>query len=282
MIQVNQRVGLIATPGAGKSTAAFTLLEKLRLGKYPIAVIDVKNEYGGLPNTAIIYASQQNAAKLIDELKQTNASCIIFMKDMTLARKRKWINKFLLEAQRESRDIPIMIVLDEVRLYAPQGANTVCKEAILDLAQGGRSQGYGCMLISQRCAKIDKDLLGSLTDLYIFKHYLPQDLKYLEDFIPKEKVKKLPDFKTGQAYHLNFQGSTIEEIQFIDNPRKKGGGTPAPTPVNPTAFKPGKKPREEKDKGTLIALIIGVIVILTIAGAVIFYLLRKRDEEEEG
>jgi len=258
------------------------MLEQLRINKYPMVILDHKNEYGGLPKTPILYASQTNAALLVRELKNTNASCVVFMKDLTLRKKRAWIKKFLLECQRESRDIPIMIVIEELRLYAPQKSSPICKEAILDLAQGGRSEGYGCLLISQRCAEVDNNVLGSLTDLYIMRHYLPRDLDYLKDFLSKGEVAKLPAFKKGQAYHLNLDQSTMTEVQFEDNPRKKAGGTPTPTQVEPTTMNiKGQKRKESKDpKWIAIALVVGAVIVFTIIGIIMFLMLRKEEGEE--
>ncbi len=282
-IEVNQRVGIVATSGAGKSNAAYTILEKLRIQKYPIVIMDHKNEYGGLPKTVILYASQTNAAALVNELKITNASVTVFMKDLTLKKKRKWISKFLLEAQRVSRDIPIMIVIEEARLYAPQSGNPSSKEPIMDLAQGGRSEGYGCLIITQRTSALDKNVLGSLTDLIIMRHVLPKDIEYLEDFVGRDKAQKVKHFQIGHAYHVDLERSQLEEIQFTKNENKKGGSTPQPTQVEPQAI--GLKQKPQKDpknpQWIVIGLVAAAIIIFTIIGIVLFFMMRKTPDDQE-
>lgn len=280
-IEVNQRVGIIATSGAGKSTAAYTLLEDLRNRKYPVCILDVKNEYGGLPKTSVIYASQTKADKLVHALKKTNASCVVFMKDFSIEKKKKWIGKFLKECHKISRDVPIMIAIEEIRLFAPQQKNPLSKEPIADLAQGGRSEGYGCLLISQRSADIDKSILGSLTDLFIMQHILNQDQEYCKKFIGKERAAQLPYLKKGQALHVDFQNSNITEVQFPNNPRKKGGQTIAPIAVEPAPLDLTNKKEKATGNGKWIIIggIIAMITIIAIIFIVIyFYINKDRDE----
>jgi hypothetical protein len=187
------------------------------------------------------------------------------------------------ECHRVKRDIPIMIVIEELRLFAPQKKHPVSKEPIEDLAQGGRSEGYGCLLISQKCQNIEKDVLSSLTDLFIMKHTIDQDIEYLSKYAGKGRAEKLPKFPKGHAFHINYRESgEITEVQFPLNPNKKGGDTVQPTPVDPQPLEiKGKKKKKEKHESDVKYMVIGgivAIVVVVITVVIIVYLMIKGEE----
>src|SRR3990167_4634188 len=84
-----------------------------------------------------------------------------------------------------------------------------CKEAVERLIRLGRNRGYGCTLISQRPATIDKDVLSQCENLFVMRTVGSHDRKALEAWIEDKQVKEetvddflksLPGLPNGAAY----------------------------------------------------------------------------------
>ena len=70
------------------------------------------------------------------------------------------MGRFLKSCLHLPRKYPILIVIEEAHVYCPEkGKDTECKKAIQLLSSEGRSKGYGYLVISQNCAKLNKEPL---------------------------------------------------------------------------------------------------------------------------
>lgn len=60
----------------------------------------------------------------------------------------------------------------------------------------GRHRNIGVGLISRRIANLNKTAVSQAANLYLFNQYLPNDIRYLKEFIPDvESISNLPRFK---------------------------------------------------------------------------------------
>lgn len=259
-IDTISRVGAVGVSGSGKSNTTHIILEHLRENNMPICVLDHKNEYTGLPGVRKLKGSQ-DPEYLVNWLIKSNASVVVNLAKMSLAGKRKWVARFLLEALRRPRTVPIMIVIEELRLYCPYDENPPSKTPIIDLASGGRSEGYGCMLISQRCSKISKDAFSQLTDMLIHRHTFKTDIKWLSDWLGKEHGEKLSKFKTGEALYLDLDHGNIQQMQFPESDRKIRGQTPKAKSVHEKHVEEPVR-ASRKSPGGIDALPLVFVVIL--------------------
>ena len=69
------------------------------------------------------------------------------------------------------------MVIEEAHNYCPQNENTLCKKSLSTIASEGRKFGLGLMVISQRPAKIDKNVLSQCGTQIVLKVTNPNDLK---------------------------------------------------------------------------------------------------------
>lgn len=87
------------------------------------------------------------------------------------------LGTMLFEMRKAERIPPMILVLEEAHNYCPQTESTACKKSIITIASEGRKFGLGLMVISQRPAKIDKNVLSQCGTQIILKVTNPNDLK---------------------------------------------------------------------------------------------------------
>lgn len=108
--------------------------------------------------------------------------------------------KRLYERQAESK-FPIMQMIDEAARFAPQKMvyndklTPACLEAIEIVASEGRNYGIGLTLISQRSARLNKDVAELADVLMAFRIVGPNSIDAIMDWfgdhIPREKHREL-------------------------------------------------------------------------------------------
>lgn len=139
----------------------------------------------------------------IDELVQRGRASIIDMKGITpelqgiiVAR----VCEELFEARKVNKVPPVMLVVEEAHDFCPEkGYRKVASSDVLrTIASEGRKFGLGLMVISQRPARVDKNVLSQCGTQIILKVTNPNDIKALskglEGFTAEmsEEIKRLP------------------------------------------------------------------------------------------
>ena len=116
----------------------------------------------------------------IDDLIKKGMTTIINLKgvgpDIQQMIVKRW-STMLFELRKMDRIPPMMMVVEEAHNYCPQAENTACRKALGTIASEGRKFGLGLMVISQRPAKIDKNVLSQCGTQIILKVTNPNDLK---------------------------------------------------------------------------------------------------------
>ena len=73
----------------------------------------------------------------------------------------------------------------------------------------GRNRGMGYMVITRRLANVDKTAVGLSDHVFLYKLFLPNDVKYCEDFLTDEWAGQLP--KLGKYEYLYYaDGETVK------------------------------------------------------------------------
>lgn len=283
-----KRYGIIGTQGSGKSNSAWVLLNELRVKAHPIVILDHKGEYSTVPGCVQLKASQTGASALPLRLRNSNVSTVIDLRGHP--NNKAWVRDFITACLRLNRRVPMLVVIEEAHNYVPQkGKADGCRQAVNNLASEGRSLGYGLVIISQRCSKIDKDALTQCDALFIHNHHFKTDLDYLEDFIGKERRAMVQQLGTGQVLHLDMaEGYTYETFQMPKAPNKPIGGTPEPQKVQPNynqfyAPLPGQYPRgvisyaDYKPSKALAAVVIIVVVVAFVLAYLAYRGMNPRD-----
>lgn len=133
----------------------------------------------------------------------------------------------LFEMRKADRIPPMMLVLEEAHLYCPQAENVASKKAIITIASEGRKFGLGLMAISQRPAKVDRNVLGLCAMQIMLKVTNPNDLTAILDSVEgltsglEQDLASLPQ-GTAIMVGAGIQKPLIVEIR----PRETRHGVP--------------------------------------------------------
>ncbi len=132
----------------------------------------------------------------------------------------------LFELRKRNKIPPLMLVVEEAHNYVPQQGVAASSRILRTIASEGRKFGLGLCIISQRPAKIDKNVLSQCNTQIILKVTNPNDLRAIGNSVENltkgslEEIQRLP---IGVAL---VTGGTISMPLFVEiRPREtKHGG----------------------------------------------------------
>ncbi len=132
----------------------------------------------------------------------------------------------LFELRKRNKIPPLMLVVEEAHNYAPQQGKSSATKILRTIASEGRKFGLGLCIISQRPAKVDKNILSQCNTQIILRVTNPNDLKAIGNSVEGltkgslEEIQRLP---VGVAL---VTGGNISMPLFVEiRPREtKHGG----------------------------------------------------------
>lgn len=229
---VTQASAILGIRGSGKSTTARTMVEQAMRVNQRVVIIDPTDVWWGMkssrdgkkPGLPIVVLGGEHgdlplpetSGKLIaDFVVVGSQSTILSVRHLRKAAQIRFVTAFMeqlyfLKGKTKHRD-PLLIVIDECDTYVPQkprGDVARCIGAIEDAVKRGRAGGIGAILISQRPASVNKDVLTQVDTLVCHRVSAPHDRRAFADWIEahdtqgygKEFIATLPSLKTGQAW----------------------------------------------------------------------------------
>ncbi len=220
---------IIAKSGYGKSYTARVIIEEgLKLGNTFI-IIDPQEAYLNLENFDYIDAKNVKSAKGLGLLiSQSNKNVVISTKGLGIESQNKFLNAFLREYRKNIRKGIQTIVIDEAHKFAPEQNTTFSKDVVRAMFQENRSDGLGCIAITQRIARLDKTIISQANNNFIGRvtsHVDKNVIKqYLDDPDDILKISKLP---VGDFY---VQG--IDDIPLIVSVRESETEHSGSAPTN--------------------------------------------------
>lgn len=239
-----QTFAIIAIKGAGKTYAAKVMMENFSGAGVKFVALDptgvmwgLRTGTGGtgsgLTNVVIIggphgdYPLDPRAGALLADVAVDYAeSLVIDLSGVSKAQMREFAWRFaerLYLRQAESRR-PLHVFLDEADEWLPQrvtGEQARVLGAFDDLSRRGRSRGIGVTVITQRPARLNKDILTQCEALLIMrvigKHDRDAVKAWVDIYGDAEKQKELnrsiATLKNGEGYFWCPPWDTFERIQ---------------------------------------------------------------------
>ena len=116
----------------------------------------------------------------IDELVSKGKCTIINLKGTPPDIQELIVNRIctaLFELRKVGRIPPMMLVVEEAHNYCPQVGTTASSKIFRTIASEGRKFGLGLVIVTQRAAKVDKNVLSQCNTQVILKVTNPNDLK---------------------------------------------------------------------------------------------------------
>jgi len=137
----------------------------------------------------------------LDELIQKGKTTIINLRGTAPDIQELIVNRVgstLFELRKVGKIPPMMLVVEEAHNFCPQQGVVACSKIFRTIASEGRKFGLGLMIITQRAAKVDKNVLSQCNTQVILKVTNPNDLKAIAASIEgltngmEEEIQRLP------------------------------------------------------------------------------------------
>ena len=184
-------IAILGRKGSGKTFAAKGLVERLvRRGRRVIVIdpmgiwwglkLSADGEAAGLP-VVVIGGSQadipianhtaESGAQIARLLLATDVSAVVDVADMKRPANLAFVAGLLRELYESHDKQPLWIVLEEADIFAPQTSRGGEEKAVFAeveiLARRGRGRGFRLISITQRPARIHKDVLTQFDTLVV-------------------------------------------------------------------------------------------------------------------
>jgi len=222
---ITMRTALYGDSGAGKTTFARLVTEKVHEARHRFCAIDLKNDWYGLKSSAdgmsegipvVIFGGPRADVKLTipdeaqekdgssgpkvramahtlaDTIARIDQSAVIDLDSYSRTKQEKFLAPFLDRFYEINRD-PLLLVCDEADRYAPQKPMT--SPAIFslssseDIARRGRKRGIGSFWLTQRTAVLNKNVSEFANLVVVFRTPGSKDLAELEDRVGRIAAK---------------------------------------------------------------------------------------------
>jgi len=137
----------------------------------------------------------------IDDLVKKGKTTIINLKGAAPDIQELIVNRLctnLFELRKANKIPPMMLVMEEAHNFCPQQGKTSSTRILRTIASEGRKFGLGMTVISQRPAKVDKNIISQCNTQITLKVTNPNDLKAISASIEgltqsmEDEIQRLP------------------------------------------------------------------------------------------
>jgi len=135
------------------------------------------------------------------------------------------LSTLLFEMRKVGNIPPMVLIMEEAHNYCPQQGSALSSKALATIASEGRKFGLGLMVISQRPAKIDKNVLSQCGTQIILKVTNPNDLKAIASSVEGLTSGMIDEVQTMPIGMGMIVGAGIEAPLLVDiRPRESRHG----------------------------------------------------------
>jgi hypothetical protein len=224
-------VAILGIRGSGKTNTAGVIVEEATHAGIPSAVIDPTSAWWGIKSSAdgkepglpfYVFGGEHADVPLEPEAGEIMARfavdrrvpMVLDLGLMTKGKQLQFVGLFASTLYHKNRE-PLLVAIDETARFAPQNIRikdpsaSICLGAVEDLGALGRVRGLGSIIVGQRAAKINKDVLTQCHTLIVHQTNSPQDRKAIDDWIGEQYgngperdrfLAELPRLKRGEAF----------------------------------------------------------------------------------
>ncbi|MGB2982892.1 MAG: ATP-binding protein [Candidatus Bipolaricaulia bacterium] len=238
---IGQCIAILGIRGSGKSNTAGVIFEELLRNNYPMSIVDIEGEYFGLKESyevlvvgtgegVEIEIDADSAGEIAQVSMEQNVPVVLDLSGFLSEERTEVLKAYLSSlwnlAGRLRR--PYIIGIEEAHEFIPQSVKTELKEMIARIALRGRKRGLGGIIVSQRSAKVEKDVLSQAGILFLHRVVHEVDMRVYGELLPwrKSEVKEIiGSLDTGDCIYLN--GESILPIYVRERSTFHAGFTPS-------------------------------------------------------
>ena len=191
---IQSRLFVQAAPGGGKSYVLRRVLEQTH-SRIQQIVIDPEGELVTLAEQfdyLVLAADSEEtplrtaaAGELARTLWKSGHSVVLCLESMEVERMQEFVGAFLsgLMTTRKEDWTPLLLVIDEGQLFAPQQDKSESKKPMLDVAARGRKRGICPVVATQRVSQIHKGVVAHMQNYLIGLTTLDTDVERAADLL---------------------------------------------------------------------------------------------------
>lgn len=239
---VTQTFVLFGKRGSGKSNTGTVLAEEM-FRVAPFVVLDPIDAWWGLKASfdgkgeglgVYIFGGPHGDLPLDPAAGELMANVfiehripmVLCMKGWTVGDRSRFVTAFALRMLNANNRVPVHIFLEEADAFVPQQPTpreTEMLGAMERLVRWGRQEGIGCTLITQRSAKVNKDVTTQAETLIAHRTIGPQDRDAIDRWIKyhasgserQEILSTLASLPDGKAWVWSPEWlGLLERVQF--------------------------------------------------------------------
>ncbi|MCW2309678.1 ATP-binding protein [Rhodobium gokarnense] len=236
-------IAILGKKGRGKTYTAKGIVERLLDLKRRVLVLDPLSTWWGLRSSADgtgegypvaviggpkadLPLSEAIGTPLARIIAENNMPTVIDMGEMRKAAWQRLVGDLLEELWITNRD-PLWIVLEEADVFAPQtpgkqDASTRVLGEVDRIARRGRAYGFRLISITQRPARINKDVLTQLSTLVALGVTSPQDRDAIKAWVDgnadndraREVIESLASLSVGEGWVWSPDHAILDRVSF--------------------------------------------------------------------
>ncbi len=238
---IGQCVAILGIRGSGKSNTAGVIFEELLQNNYPLSIVDIEGEYFGLKEKyeVLVVGTGEGveieidahcAGEIAHVSMEQNVPVVLDLSGFLSEERTELLKAYLSSLWNLAGKLrkPYMIGIEEAHEFIPQGVKNELKEMIARIALRGRKRGLGGIVVSQRSAKVDKDVLSQAGMLFLHRVVHEVDMRVYGELLPwrKSEVKEIiGSLDTGDCIYVN--GDNILPIYVRERSTFHAGFTPS-------------------------------------------------------
>lgn len=238
---LRQHLAIVGKTGSGKTYAAKGLVEGLLDAGRRVCVLDPTGAWWGLRSSAdgrkpgyavTVFGGEHADVQLTERagfalgelLGREHLPAIVDLSDLLLSERHRFVERFA-EAIFRTNKAPLHLVVDEADEFAPQSPLPDTKRmlgAIDRIVRRGRIKGFRVVLISQRPAVINKNVLTQANAMIAMRLPSPQDRKAIEAWVQgqadadkgREVLSTLARLRRGEGWVWAPELDVLERTVF--------------------------------------------------------------------
>ena len=237
---LGESVAVLGIKGSGKSNTAAVLTEELLAARVPVCVIDIAGEYAGLkeryPDLFVVgnsltpermdkkYWEMDTIKEVGKRAYKAAQSLVLDVSAFDKAARLAFVGAFVQSIWDTALHLrqPYTFLLEEAHNYVPQSGSTPVTDLFVDVAAEGRKRGLGIIMVGQRSARIDKNVLTQAGVLFLHRVQHSADTNVYAELIPNRKksdvVRSVRGLKTGEALVVRGERATRHMIRLRRTP----------------------------------------------------------------
>ncbi|BEV44712.1 helicase HerA-like domain-containing protein [Afipia carboxidovorans] len=239
---LEEDVAVLGRKGGGKTYTSKGIVERLLEGKRRVLILDPLGVWAGLRTAAngrdagfpiAIFGGVHGdlplepaaAVPMADVIARNNIPAVLDISDLSKTAQQSFLLAFLRELRRVNTEA-LTLVLEEADVFAPQnpmGDDSKALHAEIDwICRRGRFRGFRLITITQRPARLSKDVLTQAATLIMHRLPAPQDRDAVKAWVDgngdrdqaKEVFDTLARLDVGEAWVWSTTDNQLQRMRF--------------------------------------------------------------------